>query len=150
MAVLPLLALASGVVSGIGSLAAAGASSAASEYNAKSLDRAAGVVMAQADEEARAKLRENDRSYAALRVATGANGLSLEGSPLDVLEANAVEGSHDVAKIRYKGEVQAWQLQTQADLKRAEAKSAETAGYIGAASSLLAGATKAGSMKLSG
>jgi hypothetical protein len=74
-----------------------------------------------------------------IRAAYGYSGLSIEGSPLDVLEATAAEQQLDVRKTLYNGEVvaagltdQAAQNRARASLLRYQADYAIYAGEIGA------------------
>jgi len=136
--------VAGAAVQGVGSLMSAGAASASAEYNAQIYEHNANTIMAQADAEARDQIRKNNRQFSSIRAAVGANGLSLEGAPLDVIEDSALEGATDVQRIRYKGVIAATDMERKANLSRMEGKAAETAGYVGAASSLFNAGGKVG------
>lgn len=145
--------VASGVIGAVGAMQQANAQQAAAEYNAKVQDRNA-VIAGQnrqlaiqtADIAAQDKDRENRRVIHAMRAAYGTSGLELAGSPLDVLEDTALEQSVDVQRTKYEGYVRAREgaiqvlgLREDATLKRMEGKAAKSAGYIGAAASVVGG-----------
>lgn len=77
-----------------------------------------------------------------MRAAYGASGVSLEGSPLDVLENSAAEAELDALTIRYKGKVGAMGSESEAATQRARASNAKTEGYYNAGTALLGGANK--------
>jgi hypothetical protein len=135
-----------GLVSAVGTVMQAQAASAAAEQNAKIADYNAQVAernrataLAQADSESRDLARQHRRQLAQIRVAYGTSGLTMEGTPLDVIEDTALEQELDQEKTRYKGQLRAIGYQDEennykmkAELHRMEAKSAKTAGFIGA------------------
>ena len=162
MAFLPVIAavasVAAGAIGAVGAIQSANAAKAASEYNAqvqennaKIAERNRLMALDQTESEAGAKMRENRRTLATIRAQYGKSGLDMSGSALDVLEDSAVEGALDVANIRYQGNVRAMGYTDEAAAQRAgaelskmNAKAQSTAGYIGAASSLLGGISRAG------
>lgn len=133
------LGIVGGAIGAIGAIQSANATSAAAEYNAKVAKRNRAAALDQTEAAMRDKRLENSRQMGAIRAAYGSSGLQLDGSPLDVLEDTAVEQAYDVSKIKYKGRMQAAGYSEQAALFKLEAKSAKTAGYIGAASSIIGG-----------
>lgn len=103
----------SGVVGAMGALAegrakeaAANTNAAIAGYNRDVALRNRGIVLSQADADAKDSQRELTRNLSSIRAAYGANGLALEGSPIDVINDTATEKSYDTAKILYKGEIQ--------------------------------------------
>lgn len=140
------LTIVGGLVSAVGSLAQASAASAAAnknaeiaEYNMQVAQRNKATALAQADAEARDLARQNRRQLSQIRVAYGASNLDMGGTPLDVLEDTSLEQELDVLKTRYKGQLRAIGYEDEAnnykmkaELHRMEAKSAKTAGFIGA------------------
>lgn len=153
--------LASGVMGAMGAMAQADAAADAAnknaqiaEYNRQVAERNKNTVLAEADAAARDQSRDNRRVMGSIRASYGASGLSLEGSPLDVMEDTALEQELDVSKTRYKGELQAIgykdeaaNYKMKAELHRMEAASATRAGGISAVGAIfggLAGAGKAG------
>lgn len=122
------------------------------EYNRQVAERNKNTALAEADAEARDVARDNRRQLASIRAAYGASGLSLEGSPLDVMTDTALEQELDVNKTRYKGQLRAIGYQDEAnnyamkrDLYKSEASHARSSGGIAGAAALfggLAGAVK--------
>lgn len=148
------LAIGGTAISAIGAIQSANAQSAAARYNAQIADRDAVVAeqnrklaLQTARIDAEDKRRDNRRVLARIRTQYGASGLSLAGSPLDVLEDTAVEQELDAQRVEFEGRargregaLQVLGLQEDAALSRAEASSAKTAGYIGAFGTALSGA----------
>lgn len=148
------LAIGGTALSAMGAISAANAQADAANYNAQIADRDA-VVADQnrklATEQARIdaddKRRGNRRVLASMRAAYGASGLELAGSPLDVLEDTAVEQELDAQRVEFEGRargregaLQMLGLQESATLSRMEARSARTAGVMGAIGGGLSGA----------
>lgn len=107
----------------------------------------------QAREAARDKGKVLAATMGSVRAAYGANGLSLEGSPLDVLEATAREGYLDINKELYKGDVAATALTDQANMATVEAglsREQATMARYGADVSISAGNTAAMASLISG
>ncbi len=128
-----------GVISAIGSLQQANAQAASAEYNAKVAERNKRAVKNQTESEIEDRQVEHRRQLGSMRASYGASGLQMEGSPLDVLEDTATEQAFDISKIRYQGAMKAEGYSEQAALYKLEAKSAKTAGWIGAGSALIGG-----------
>lgn len=163
MAFLPTIAavtsVAAGAVGAVGAIQQANAASASAKYNAavqennaKIIERNQRIALDQSNSEADAKARDNRRMLATIRANYGKSGLDMAGSALDVLEDSAIEGALDVQTIRYQGDVRALGYADEAaaqrsgaELSRMNAEAQQTAGYIGAASSLIGGVSKAGS-----
>lgn len=139
---------------------AAYAKARAGRYNADTLDvraleaeRNRGIAYAKAGLEVSDTLVKNRAVQGQIRAAYGANGLSGDGSVLDVLQSTAVEQNMDVAKILYRGDLegvaqtdQAASFRQQATLARmgadyamTEADSARTAAAYGAATAMISG-----------
>lgn len=163
--------VAGGIVGAAGAEEQAAATAASGRFNAQMLDyraelydlqsnilkRNRAMALMQAGEAARDKGKVLAATMGSVRAAYGANGLSIEGSPLDVLEATAREGQLDISKELYKGDVAATALTDQANMATVEAglsrnqanmarygaDMAIEAGNIGALASLLSGAAGA-------
>lgn len=104
----------SGITGAVGAMMEGEAKQAAAQQNANIADynrqvslRNRGVVLSQAQADAKDSQRELQRNLATIRTAYGASGLALEGSPIDVMNDVAKEKSYDTTKILYKGDVQA-------------------------------------------
>ena len=119
--------------------AAARANAETAEYNAKieAQNRADALRLANRDVEA--KRRENRRLLSTMRASYGASGLSMAGSPLDVLEDAAFEMELDVNNIEAEGDARAkeasrrmYGYQQEAGLERGKAKTSRTAGFFNA------------------
>lgn len=73
----------------------------------------------------------------------GRSGISLEGSPLLILEETVAQGELDALAIRYGGDIEASRSRSAANLSRMQGKSAITSGYVQAGSTLLSGGSRA-------
>lgn len=104
----------------------------------------------QAAAEAEKQGRHARRVQGQLRANIGANGITLEGSALDVMENSAANAALDRQRLLYAGELKAIGFESTAALDRSAGDAAQTAGYMGAASSLLIGASKLPKSSLSG
>lgn len=126
----------------LGAIQSAQASASASEFNAQVADNNAVIAEQNAAAEARRQRRAAGRQAARSRAQIGAAGVALEGSPLDVLEDQAMEAELDALNSLYGGRLQATNYRSQAQLDRASARSARTQGFISAGTSLLNGAAR--------
>ena len=72
----------------------------------------------------------------------GASGVTLEGTPLDVLEESAANAELDALTIRHQGELAARGYENTATLDTFAASGARTGGYISAVDELLTGGAK--------
>lgn len=160
--------VAASALSAAGALASANAASAQADAQAKAAayqqqvaerdkqiaDQNRVLALQQGEIAADDQRRENRRQLSAIRAAYGASGLTLEGSPLAVLEDSAFETELDAQRASYEGRVKAREsavqmlgLQDQSVLSgleaasaRSRAKSAMTIGYLNAGASLVSGA----------
>lgn len=148
------LSIGSTVLGAVGAISSANAQASAARYNAEVAERDAVVAdqnrklaLDQSRIDAEDKRRENRRVMASIRTQYGASGLSLAGSPLDVLEDTAVEQELDAQRIEFEGRargregaLQMLGLQEEATLSRMEASSARRSGYMNAIGTGLSGA----------
>lgn len=146
MAFAPILAGVGSVFSAIGAMQQGKAASAAANYNASISERNAQIETMQASEDAERSRRASRRRIGAMRAAYGASGVTMEGSPLDVLEDSFAEGELDALTIQYQGRMAAENHRGEAVLSRMQGKAAKKAGFIRAGTSLLTGATKVAGM----
>lgn len=125
-----------------GTLASGQAQKKAANYNAQVQEQQA----IQANDQAAARATEisvrNRQKLAATRAGSIENGLELDGSVNDVLDTVQQQGTLDAMTALYDGSVRAQGLRSSAELERAKGKSAVTASYLGAGSSLLTGFSK--------
>jgi hypothetical protein len=113
------------------------------EYNAALGLQNAAIARDQAQADAASQERHSTRVIGAMRAGYGASGVTLEGSPLDVLESSAAEAELDRQNILYRGELRALGYNSGAELDRMRGSSGQQAGYFGAASSILMGGARA-------
>lgn len=136
------LLVASTAFTTIGTLQAARAESNAAKYNAQVAQNNAAAARSQADADARRQRILADKALGGIRAATGASGVTMEGSPLDVLGESAATAALDVLNIKYKGEMRARGFDSDATLYGYRARSARKQGNLAAAGQLLSGASK--------
>ena len=132
-----------------GQAAAAEAKSqqAMAEYNAKIQEQEAKMAEQKAGFESRRHAKAAQRQAGSLLALTGASGVVPGvGAPLEIERVQEIESDLERQLITYEGQVSASRSRSQAALDRMQgkvygqrAKSARTAGYIGAGSTLLTG-----------
>lgn len=103
------------IVSGIGAAQAAGQQAANYDAQAKAQQRQAVVTEQIGQYEGSRQAEGVKRVLGSQRAGFAANGLLLEGSPLDVIKDTAVEGALDAAAIK-------WNAGMRADVSRYDAK----------------------------
>lgn len=144
---LPYIAAAGAVVGAYASIKSGQAASAAADYNAKIATQNAEAMRQQGIQAQAAQRRDMGLKLGTLAANTGASGVdSTTGSPLDVLSSSIQQGTLDNLNIKYNYQMKAMGYQNSGTLDSAQSKSASTAGYLGAAGSLLGGAVQAGSI----
>lgn len=136
----PALLIASTAMSAIGSIQQGNATASAARYNEAIEYRNATISRQQARAEADQKRKESLKQLGAARAGYAASGVTMDGSPLDVLASSASEAELDRQNILYRGELAALGYEDSAYLYGQRASNARTAGYMGAASALLSGA----------
>lgn len=143
------ISLISMAVSAGGSLMAGAAQSSANKAQAAQYEAQAQLQRRQADieqvtgqYEARKKQDQIDRVTATQRNRVAGSGVSIEGSPTDIMLDTAREGALDVAAIQWGQGLKATNLgysadisQMNAGISRQAAKTAMTTGFVNAASS---------------
>lgn len=87
--------------------------------------------------------RKQELAAANARAQVGASGVAFEGSPTEVMMANAGQGELDIQAIQFGSKVKSNQLRTQGALAKFSGDNAQTAGYIAGASTLLTGTAQA-------
>lgn len=131
--------IAAAATQAIGSIAAASSQSNASRYNAQLADRNATVATQQGEVAAEQQRRVNQMRLGSIQAGYGASGVTMEGSPLDVLAESASQAELEAQNIKYNASLKAMGYGDQAALDRSSAANAETAGMYSAAGSLLTG-----------
>ena len=131
------------ILAGVAAVAAvsqAQSARSAAKHNAAIAERNALLSRRQAAMNEAAQRKDAYRAMGRIRAGYSAAGVTLEGTPLDVLEDSAAEAELDALNIRYKGELSAIGYQGEAGLQRMRAKSALSTGVFNAGTALLAGA----------
>lgn len=77
------------------------------------------------------------KTLSTMRSLYGKSGVDATGSPLLALEDTAAQGELDALAIRYGGDVEAARNRSEADILRMRGKTAQTASYFQAGSTLL-------------
>lgn len=126
-------------VSSVGAIVQGQQQAAMAEAQAKALEQ-----QAQADAQATAFEQAQERRRQELlqsnaRAQVGASGVGFQGSPGEVLAANAKQGQLDIAAIQYGSQLRQNNLGTQASISRFSGKQAKAAGFINAGSNLVSG-----------
>lgn len=121
----------------------------AANYNAEIAAQNAAVARQQASAREEAQRRQARQVLGEQRAALSQAGIGLAGSAADVYGASANAAELDALNIRYEGELDARGLLAQSSLSNFEgqvagrnARTAGQAGYLNAASTLLAGASQ--------
>lgn len=109
------------------------------EYNANIQKRAAAVARDQAAAEMIQQNRASRKALGSMRAAYGAAGVTVEGSPLDVLAESAATAERDRLTIKYRGDLVALGAEAGAELDLFQGREAKRAGYYRAAGTILAG-----------
>lgn len=116
--------------------------STAAEYNAKLARRNAKSAKKNAEYEAGQKRKETKRLLGKQRVLYGKAGVTMEGSPLDVLQETAAQGEMDALMIERGYAQRTASYLSQVKLAQMRARGYRQQGYYGAGSTLLTGGGK--------
>lgn len=135
-------AIGSMVVGVLGTFMSARAQSNAARYNAQVAENQATLATQAASENERRQRVLDKKNLGAIRAAYGASGITLDGSPQDVIEESAMNAELNALTIRHGGAVTALGYQNSARLDRYRAGSAMAEGGITAAGQLLAGGSE--------
>ena len=113
------------------------------QYRAKLAEEAGEEVKAGTELEVSRHRARTKRLQARQRASYAKSGVKMEGSPLEVLADTQAEADLDEMIIKHGGYVSERGYKRSAMWERRAGKSAQTAGYIRAGSSLLSGAYSA-------
>lgn len=134
------LDIASAAMSVIGAIQQGQAARAAGDYNAAIARQNARWSRQQATEEER-KFRIGARKeLGRTRAAYAAAGVTLEGTPTDVLEEGAYTAELDALSIRHGGERRALGFESEAEIEKYRGKVGQRQAYFSAAGTLLGAA----------
>lgn len=140
----PVLMVAGAAMSAIGQLQQAQTARAVGRYNQQLGERSAGIARDQTAAEITRQQRTARRVQGAARAAYGASGVTMEGSPLDVLEDNATQAEIDTLTLRYRGELRAQGYEQEGSMARFRGNQQARAGRMAAAGTLLSSYGKKG------
>lgn len=107
------------------------------EFNANVADQNSNRALFQSAQEERQQRIQARQQIGQMRADYGASGVTMEGSPMDVLAESVANAEMDALNIRYGGQVKAANFRNEATMNRYAASQSRSAGYYGAASSLL-------------
>lgn len=141
MWIVAILSVIAAVVSAVGAKQTASAQEDAAKYNADVEKNNAETAAQQGQFDAQQIRDRNKRTLAAQRAAFSASGLDESGSVLDVRDDSAAQGEMDALVAIYTGQTSANASMARARLDNMQGAAARRSGNIGAASSLLGGAT---------
>lgn len=117
---------------------------AADDFNAQMMRAKSGNALRVADANEEATRRGSARAMGATRAALTEAGIGSEGSAADIVQQSSQDAELDALNVRYKGQLESTGYLDQANLDEFSAKgnrenagNAKTAGYLGAASSVL-------------
>jgi hypothetical protein len=110
-----------------------------SRYNAAVEKQNAGIAAARGADEERMQRDQAAQSLGQSRAAIGSSGVTLSGSPLDLLTRASGNAELDAQKIRYNTQLEVNQHNSQAKIFKKEGKNALISSVIGAGTSLLTG-----------
>lgn len=92
----------------------------AADYNtAWDLGNAKLSLQEAAEDERRIRV-QNKKELGSIRANYGASGITMEGSPLDVMRESAAAAELDALTVRHQGDVKAWAYENQARLDKFE------------------------------
>jgi hypothetical protein len=141
-----LIAMAGVAMSVIGAVNQGQQAEAAAKYNADKDRQNAIASQQQAAANAAAQQRKARLQQGSMRAGYGASGVSIEGSPLDMLEQSATMAELDRQNIIYGGATRSQGYSASAGLNDSRASNAMPGAYMSAGSSLLMGAARASTM----
>lgn len=143
MGPLAVLAAAGGFIGAAGALYQGSAERAAAEYNSRLLNLQAQQIREKARSDSNQASIGARKTIGEMRANFAASGVTMEGSPLDVMEESVKYAQRDILNIKNQGEMDARMKEYEAKLTRFQGKSAQTASYFSAASALTSGGSSA-------
>jgi hypothetical protein len=84
---------------------------------------------------------KNKRAASAALTQVAGSGVALTGSPTEVLADNAIQSQMDIDAIRFGSTIKQQNLRTQGELAKMQGDQKQTAGYLGALTSIGSGLT---------
>ena len=132
------------VVAAAGAVSSADAQRRAAHTNADNARNAAAIGLDQGNAQAAIQARQARMQMDAARAQYGASGVDVnEGSPLDVMQASAMNASLDNQTIKYNAKVKAFGYGSEASSYDTQGSAATQRGNWQAGSDILSGGAKA-------
>jgi hypothetical protein len=131
------MSAAGGILSAYGQVKAGEGAQRAYEFNANQADQNARQAELIAAQEERQTRIIGKKAIGSMVAAYGASGVSLEGSPMDVLAESLAQTELDALNVRYSGQSKAINLRNEARINRYQGSQAKASGYYGAAATLM-------------
>jgi len=139
-AMAPLLIATTGLQA-VGSIMQGNAAAEAGKAQQAAYQQSAEYERMAAGYEATKVAERNRRAASAALTQVAGSGVSLTGSPTDVLADNAIQSQMDIDAIRFGSTIKQNNLLTQGDLAKMQGDQKQQAGYIGAATNVASGLT---------
>ena len=139
-----------GMIGAMGAQAQGQSAAAAQQFNADLAGRNATLARESAATDAAIQERQSRMQLGSIRAAYGASGVTMAGSPLDVLEMSVANAERDRQQILYRGELKALGYEDTRTLSLFGAESAKKQAEFTSYSSLLTGATGAAKLFTAG
>lgn len=136
------LMIATTALSAVGAVMQGNQARAAGDAQRAAYYQAAQAENASSGYEATRVFEQGRRAQSAALVQVAGSGVSLAGSPTDVLADNAVHTQMDIDSIRFGSTIKQNNLMMQGDLAALGGRQRQQAGYIGAATNVASGLTQ--------
>lgn len=134
--------IAMAVISAVSAMSKANQEKQAAKYNEKVANQQAVSAQQEAAANADKQRRAASKTIGSMQASYAASGVTLEGSPLEILEQSARNAKLDELNILWSGETRAQGYRATANLENARASNAMTSGYLSAAGSLFSASSK--------
>ena len=135
-----------GIMGYKGNMAAAKSAKAVGEYNAALAENEAVILARAKRDEEEALRKQSDRLVGTQTAMVAASGVQMTGTPLQVLADTYFSTEMDAAMIRYAGDIEQVQKQSEAALARTEGGARAAALKYQAYGSLLTGAQQSATL----
>jgi hypothetical protein len=142
----PLMTIGGTVINAMGQAQKGEAENQLAQMNANVAIGNAKLAREKGAEQERQVRREGAKALGTIQAGYGASGVTMEGSPLEVLEESARNAELDALTVRHSGEVKAIAFENEARAYRTRGASAQALGYGSAAGTALAGGGRFASM----
>lgn len=136
------LMAAGAATSAIGNIMSADANAKADLFNANKDDQQAALVNEQTQLKESQQVYSDKETIGSIRAAYGASGISMDGTPTQVLEQNAAMAQMNEVAITHQGTVESQMYTDQAQQYRTAADSITQGGILGAIGNAITGGTK--------